>query len=217
MSYGRNFDFRVLPKNSARHGRFVVSSTALSGSGAGGGSAAPVAGLIPIGAPVIANLAAGKDAQGRQILQLATASNVSSFDDFSNSTSLAVPGMAGIAVYEYGPAAFAGDDPYLTTYSDKGLVPLGASCQVISGDPACKVVFTNFAAQQFLGIRSYPARTMVNGLGATPTVAVGDFLIPGLGDDVDGYWQSTANAEGAWLVITGIDTVRLQVEAQMLF
>jgi hypothetical protein len=57
----------------------------------------------------------------------------------------------------------------------------------------------------------------VNGLGATATVIVGDYLVPGLGDDNDGYWVSSATAEGAWLVITHIDTVRAEVEAQMLF
>ena len=58
---------------------------------------------------------------------------------------------------------------------------------------------------------------MVQGLGATPTVTVGDFLNPGPGDDTDGYWVSTATAAGAWFVITAIDTVRVAVEARMLF
>ena len=155
------------------------------------------------------------DATGRQTLKLATQAALSVVDE--SSAAALVPGQAGILVYEYGPAAFAGFDPYLTTYSDLSVVPLGASAQVISGDPTTKVTFTNTVASQFLGIRSYPARTMVNGFGATPTVAVGDYLVPGAGDDTDGYWQSQASPVGAWLVITHVDSVRLQVEAQMLF
>lgn len=221
-NYGRNFEFRVAPRAQARNGRFVTSASALSGSGAGGGTAAntnggtPVpAGLLPIGAPVVADLTAGQDAQGCQYVKLATQASVSPYDD--NSNSAVTSGMAGILVYEYGPAAFAGYDPFLTTYSDLGIVPLGARVQVISGDTTTKVVFRNTVANQFLGIRPYAARSMVNGFGATPTVAVGDYLVPGAGDDVDGYWQSTSTEVGAWLVITRVDTTRLEVEARMLF
>jgi hypothetical protein len=202
-SYGNNFEFRVPPRSAARKGRYVAPVAPLAGVGAGGGTAsfgsAP-AGLIPIGAPVVADLAAGQDPQGRQYVKLAPAGQLVGTDGESTPASL-----AGVMVYEYGPAAFAGTDPYLTTYSDLGYAPLGASVQVISGDPTTKVVFRNTAANSFLGIRP------------TATVIVGDYLVPGLGDDNDGYWVSSATAEGAWLVITHIDTVRAEVEAQMLF
>jgi hypothetical protein len=214
-SYGNNFEFRVPPRSAARKGRYVAPVAPLAGVGAGGGTAsfgsAP-AGLIPIGAPVVADLAAGQDPQGRQYVKLAPAGQLVGTDGESTPASL-----AGVMVYESGPAAFAGTDPYLTTYSDLGYAPRGASVQVISGDPTTKVVFRNTAANSFLGIRPYAGRTMVNGLGATATVIVGDYLVPGLGDDNDGYWVSSATAEGAWLVITHIDTVRAEVEAQMLF
>jgi hypothetical protein len=212
-NYGRNFEFRVAPRGAARSGRFVASATALAGSGSGGGAAGT--GQLVIGAPVVADLTAGLDSAGRQYVKLASQAALSPYDETSNSA--VTLGMAGIVVYEYGPAAFAGFDPFLTTYSDLGAIPLGASVQVISGDPTVKVVFTNTAANTFLGIRSYAGRIMVNGLGATSTVAVGDYLVPGLGDDVDGYWQSQSTEEGAWLVITHVDTVRNQVEARMLF
>jgi hypothetical protein len=215
-SYGNNFEFRVPPRSAARKGRYVAPTTALSGSGAGGGTSSfgsQPAGLLPIGAPVVADLVAGQDAQHRQYVKLAPSGTLVGTNG-ENSVSY---GLAGIMVYEYGPAAFAGNDPYLTTYSDLGYAPLGAPVQVLSGDPTIKVVFRNTVAASFLGIRPYPGRTMVNGFGATATVTVGDYLIPGLGDDVDGYWTSTATAEGAWMVITGIDTTRLEVEAEMLF
>lgn len=80
-----------------------------------------------------------------------------------------------------------------------------------------KVVFYNTIAELFLGQRQYPGRTMVNGMGATPTVSVGDFLVPGAGDDNDGYWTSTATESGAWLVITAVDPIRVAVEARMMF
>lgn len=202
-SYGRNFDYRILPRAEARNGRFVAPSVALSGANSSGGGAAGT-GLIPIGAPVVWDLSAGQDGVGRQYVKLATAGAT-------------VTPESGVLVYEYGPAAYAGVDPYLTTYSDLSVAPLGAPIQLVAGDPAAKIVLTNTPASSFLGVRSYPGRTMVNGLGATATVAIGDYLIPGSGDDVDGYWETTATATGAWAVITSVDTLRAEVEARMLF
>jgi hypothetical protein len=199
-SYGRNLDFRIPPTHGARGGRFAAPAAPLTG-GLGNPS-----GLIPIGAPVVADTTAGLDSAGRQIVKLAPQGTLTTAEP-----------LCGVMVYEYGPAAFAGFDPYLTTYSDLDAAPLGAGVQVIAGDPATKVVFTNTVANTFLGIRSYPGRTMVNGFGATTTVAVGDYLVPGAGSDTNGYWQSTATEAGAWMVITSIDTTRLEVEARMLF
>lgn len=199
-SYGRNLEFRIPPHGGARGGRFAAPAAALTG-----GTGSP-AGLIPIGAPVVPDLTAGLDSAGRQIVKLAP-----------NGTLATAARDGGIMVFEYGPAAFAGVDPYLTTYSDLDCAPLGAGVQVIAGQPTTKLVFTNTTANSFLGVRSYPGRTMVNGLGATPTVIVGDYLVPGLGTETGGYWTSTATEAGAWMVITHIDTVRAEVEARMLF
>lgn len=206
-TYGRNLEFRVPPQSEYRMGRFATNANALSGGG-GAGTGAQGTGLIPIGAPVIADLGAGTDGLGRQLVKLATSAD--------SGGDVPAPGMAGIAVYEYGPAAFAGTDPLLTTYSDLGVCPAGHGVQVVHGTHV-KVVFYNTIAELFLGQRQYPGRTMVNGMGATPTVAVGDFLTPGAGDDTDGYWTSTGTQAGAWFVITAIDTVRVAVEARMLF
>lgn len=206
-TYGRNFDYRILPRPQARGARWVAPTALLSGSGAGGGTGAGStggAGLIPIGAPVVADLIAGLDATGRQICKLAA-------------QAASPTAMSGVAVYEYGPAAYAGEDPFITTYSDLDYVPLAAPMQVVNGDLNAKMVLTNTLANKFLGIRSYPGRIMVNGFGATATVIVGDYLVPGIGNDVDGYWQSQASASGAWAVITEIDSTRLEVTARMLF
>lgn len=206
-TYGRNLEFRVPPMSEYRQGRFVAPVTPLSGAGSAG-TGATGSGLIPIGAPVIADLSAGQDGLGRQIVKLATSADASG--------DVPPPGLSGLAIYEYGPAAFAGTDPLLTTYSDLSNIPAGQALQVVHG-PHVKVVFSNTVTELFLGQRSYAGRTMVFGLGASPTAIVGDFLIPGLGDDTDGYWTSTATAAGAWFVITSVDTVRLQIEARMLF
>ena len=208
-TYGNNFEFRIPPKGSARGGRFAAPSTALSGSGVGGGTAAGTvggAGLIPIGAPVVADLAAGLDSAGRQIVKLAAPGEL-----ITNQP------LAGVMVFEYGPAAMAGHDPHLTTYSDLDYAPLGAGVQVVAGDPSAKVCLRNTTAFSFLSVRPYAGRVMVNGLGATPSVSVGDFLVPGNGNDTDGYWESTSTEAGAWLVITSVDTNRAEVEARILF
>lgn len=188
-TYGRNFDFRIPPQSENRAGRF----------------AAPASGTpIPIGAPVVTDLTAGSNALGLQVVKLATTGETP------------VGGRAGIAVFEYAPAAFAGDDPFLTTYSDKDTVPLGGALQVVSG-PYVKVVFTNTVARSFLGQRNYAGRIMVAGLGATPTVVVGDFLAPGTGSDSAGYWAEVGSAASAWMIVTSVDTTRGEVEARMLF
>jgi hypothetical protein len=57
---------------------------------------------------------------------------------------------------------------------------------------------------------------MVAGLGATPTLQVGDYLTPGTGNDSAGYWAETASAANAWLVVTLVDSARQEVEAELL-
>lgn len=188
-SYGRNFDFRVVPRAENRKGNFFVPAT---------GSP------IPIGAPVGMSNGA-EDGRGLSPVALVTGATAP------------LKGHHGIAVYEYAPAAFAGNDPYLTTYSDKDTVPLGAAVQVVSG-PELKVVFRNTSARTFLVSRAYPGRVMVAGIGiATPTIAVGDLLTPGTGDDTSGYWAETGSASNAWLRVTHIDNARGEVTAQLLF
>lgn len=188
-TYGRNFSFRIPPRAERRAGRYSVPATGTQ---------------IPIGAPIQATDEAEADALGMQPVTLVT------------SAGAPVIGMSGLAVYEYGPAAFAGDDALLTTYSDKGDVPLGAAVQMISGTEV-KVVFKNTVDNDFLDVRAYAGRTFVAGMGATPTVAVGDLLTPGPGNTNDGFWQVTATPANAWLVVVSIDTTRLEVEARFVF
>jgi hypothetical protein len=207
-TYGRNLEFRVPPISEYRMARYAANATPLSGTGAAG-TGTTGGGYIPLGAPVIADTAAGLDSYGRQVVKLATSADPSG--------DVPPPALgAGLAVYEWAPAAFAGTDPLLTTYSDLDYCPAGRAVQVVHGNHV-KVVLFNTVAELFLGQRRYNGRNMVAGIGATPTVQIGNYLIPGQGDDVDGYWLSTATAAGAWMVITGIDLVRVSVEARMLF
>lgn len=191
-NYGRNFAFRIPPEGNERPGRFVSPSTGNH---------------LPIGVPVQADVSEAVDTLGRQPIELVTG---------------AAPtpkGNAGILVYEYAPAAFAGDDPFLVTYSDKDTAPLGASVQVVHG-PGIKVVLTNTldtaVGVDFTGVYG-TQRIIVAGIGATPTVIVGDYLTPGTGNDTAGYWAETGSAANAWLVVTHVDTVRHEVEAELVF
>lgn len=189
-SYGRNFEFRVPPESEGRQGRYYLA----------GGAA------VALGAPVkVDAVTYAENDLGLTPVVLATGAQAKPN-----------PGMGGILVYEYGPAAFAGDDPYLTTYSDKSTAPAGAAVQVIR-DPDVKIVLRNTAATTFLQTRSYAARTMVAGLGATVTLAVGDMLTPGTGDDSAGYWVETATAANAWLIVTKVDNTRGEIEAKINF
>ncbi len=187
MSYGKNFEFRVHPTSTNRSGRYYLSDTAQV-----------------IGAPVVLN-ADGENDLGLAPVELATGSQVAP-----------KPGKGGILVYEYGPAAFSGDDASLVLYSDKDTAPAGAAVQVVNGIDV-KIVLRNTDDSTFLNTRDYEGRTMVAGLGATPTLVVGDYLTPGTGNDASGYWAETATAANAWLVITKVDADRGEVEARLAF
>jgi hypothetical protein len=184
----RNFEFRVSPRSGQRAGRF----------------AAPASGdTIVIGAPVTVSDPATENELGLLEVELATGAQAPK------------PGLSGIAYYEH--IQYQGDDPFLTTWSDKGTVDPGKAVQVVSGSTV-KVALRNTNNVTFLNSRDYPGRTMVSeGVGATPNVNVGDHLTPGVGTDADGYWVVTDNADHAWLVVTSVDDARGEVEARMLF
>ena len=189
-TYGRNFDFRVPPFGAQRRGRFFLSG----------------ANNIPIGVPVKCAPGAVADTQLNTLpVSLATGAQAP------------VNGLSGVAVYEHAPAAYAGFDPVLTTYSDIDFVPAGKNVQVVSGK-GVKVLLKNTTTKVFLGSRTYQGRVMVAGIGIpTPTLQVGDLLTPGTGDDVSGYWAETSTADNAWLVVTHVDNVRAEIEAEFVF
>lgn len=188
MSYGRNFGFLATPKGNQRAGRYFNDEGA----------------AIPIGAPVV--ITSDENDLGLLGLELATGDQAKP-----------LPGKGGIVIYEHAPEAFNGVDSVITTYSDIDTVPVGAACQLISGSEV-KVVLKNTTINTFLSRTGYPStRTMVAGVGATPTVAVGNFLTPGTGNDTDGYWAETATAANAWLIVTKVDADRGEVEARLNF
>lgn len=200
-TYGRNFDFRVTPEGGERGGRFSLAAVDQTGAAVTS---------VPIGAPVVAyddnGDAIGEDALGRTKVALAV-------------TDQAIPkgGLGGVLVYEYAPAAYAGYDPESTTYSDLDTVAAGQAVQVVFGQTA-KVVLKNTEDSTFLTLRSYSGRTMVANIGtaATPTIVVGNYLTPhDSPSDSNGYWQKTTDATEAWLVVTGIDYSRGEVEARL--
>lgn len=183
----RNFEWRVSPRGGQRNARAYVESATF------------------IGAPVVMTDPAEDDGLGRAKFELATGAQAP------------INGKSGICIYEYkGDDGWAGDDPYLTTTSDKTTTPASAAIQVVSGDTV-KVAFRNTEDVNFLNGRNYDGVTVVAGLGATPTVEVGDYLTPGVGDGTSGYWAETANVAEAWLVVTSVDAARGEVEARMMF
>lgn len=190
MSYGRNFEFRVPPHHGERSARHSTPTTGDP---------------LPIGIPVSVDASADDDSFGNKPVEVAADGTPP------------VPGLCGILIYEHAPAAYAGTDPFLTTYSDIDTVPKGKLCQVVYGDTV-KVVLRNTEDRTFLETRDYEGRTMVAGLGATPTLVVGDYLEPATTpDDTNGWWQETSTAADAWMVITKVDAARGEVEARMLF
>ena len=187
-SYGRNFDFRVTPPEEARRGRVVLDE----------GSA------VPIGVPLVIANDATPSVEFTDALPATLA------------TGAQAPrrGFAGIGVYEH--LDFNQVDPQYTTFSDIDTIPNGKLFQLVSG-PNVKVVFRNTADRTFLTTRDYAGRIMVAGMGATPTVGIGDYLTPGTGDDDNGYWAVTGSAANAWLIVTNVDALRQEVEAEFNF
>lgn len=156
---------------------------------------------LPIGVPVIVDGDQDDSLTGALPVVLATGAQAP------------VKGQCGILVFEHIDLNYL--DPEYSSYSDRDTAPVGKMVQVVSGDMV-KVVFKNTEDRTFLQTRNYTGRTMVAGLGATPTLAVGDYLSPGTGDDTDGYWAES-NATNGWLVIEQIDAARGEVEARFNF
>ena len=205
-SYGRNFDFRVPPKSGQRSGRWVLTDSGLDNAIVGEGTSTTI---LPIGVPI------GHDSAYVDLTNADEFTNAGSAKLIYNPT-VAISGLHGILVYEHAPAAFAGNDPYLTTYSDIDTVTVGKLCQMVSGRDV-KVVLTNTTSRTFLNTRAYTGRTMVAGIGvSTPTLVVGDYIGPGTGNNTAGYWVES-NLANAWLVVTAVDNDRAEVEARFTF
>lgn len=186
----RNFVFRKSPDAKERGGRYALAGST----------------VLTSGVPVVATT--GTDEVDRQLVVLATGEQ-------------AKPkvGLGGIAVFEN--IDFIGTPLGQTTFSDVDQIVPGDAVQVVTGTAGTvKVAFTNIASGgTFINRPNYPkGRIMVAGVSqATPTIAVGDYLTPGIGNDTDGYWQETSNAANGWLVVTKVDSELGLVEAEVNF
>lgn len=171
MPYTRNFGMRSF-ENVVRAGRFRVPTTA---DATGNGQAD---GLFLIG----------------------TAVKI----DAANPGFLTRPGdseapspLCGVVVFEH--IQRMGQDPFLTTAQDFETVPAGQYAQIMRG-PGVKVWFKNTENKVSYDGRSTPGRTLIDGLGATPTIEVGDFLTVA----ADGTFKEGTSANG-WFVVEQVD------------
>lgn len=185
--FTRNFEPRVSPVRGQRAGRYVLA-----------GSTA-----LPMGVPVVTTGA--NDGLGRAKVSLA-----------GEAAATPVNGQGGTLNWE--TVFYKGLDPVISTFSDVDTAPVDEAVQVWSGDEV-KVCFTNTATGSQPGRPGYPkGRIMVAGLGgATPTVAVGDLLTPGVGNDTDGYWKVTNDPTKAWYVVESVDHTTASLEARSTF
>lgn len=187
-SYGRNGDFRVPPEPRERQGRYILDNAGVD---------------VPQFAPVV--VGGTPDA---------TLTDALPVDLAGQAVAPPLPGQGGIAIYEW--IDLNGLDPVLNGASDRDMVPSGRMCQVIRGE-GVKLVLRNTEDRTFLYSRDYDGRTVVPGVGATPTVSEGELLTPGAGDDTSGYWEVTTDATLAWMVVELVDNNRGEVEARLLF
>lgn len=186
----RNFVFRKSPKGGERGGRFVLGGPTTLTSG------------VPV------KIDGSNDGLGRLTVTLATGDQVKP-----------KPGTGGIMVYEN--IDWLGFDRDIYTFSDNDAIKPGDAVQVVTGGQGTvKVAFTNTATgASYLNRTDYPkARVMVAGVSqATPSVAIGDYLTPGVGNDASGYWVETSTAANGWLVVTSVDSTTGVVEAELNF
>lgn len=171
MGYTRNFGMRSF-ENVVRNGRFRIPAAGLTAD------AGQVNGEVLIGTAVIL--------------------------DPDNPGFVTRPGAAeapgphcGLVVYEH--IQWKGTDPALTTSRDFETVPNGQYVQVMRG-PGTKVWFKNTEDKTLYDGRSQPGRTLVAGLGATPTVAVGEFLTV----TADGTFAE-GTATNGWFLVEQVD------------
>lgn len=190
-SYGRNFEVVATPEANGR----INGYTPTTGS------------PLPMGIPVEVDTAAAVNALRIQGIKVS-----------ASDTAKAQGSGQGVLLYEYAPAAFAGTDPEVTLYSDLDTVPVGSAAQVIHGPgDGIMIILRNTTTATFLNTRSYTGRTMVAGLGgATPTIAVGDYLLPGTGNDTSGWWKETATAANGWLRVVSVDNTRAECVCELL-
>ena len=187
----RNFHFLKSPTDGERGGHFVVGDSSA---------------VLTSGVPVL--VTGGVDPLDRKIVGLAP-----------EGTARPNPGQGGVLNFE--SISSLGYDADIYTYSDYDEVRPGDAVQVVTGNGGrVKAAFTTTeSGTSLLSNRSgYPrARVMVAGAkGATPTVSVGDYLIPGAGNATAGYWKTTATKADAWLYVTEVDGVNGVVEAEFL-
>lgn len=125
-------------------------------------------------------------------------------------------GKHGILVYENPFAVMRGVDPVEYALGDFKTAPEGQSTQLVSGDDV-RFRLKNTALENLQGQKTYPAFLMVEGLGATPTIGIDDFIGPSSTPDgvTNGYWQECSEAN-AWAIVTAVyDTDEL--DAQLIF
>jgi hypothetical protein len=187
MSYGRNFEFRVTPRQGERGSRFFLDDVER-----------------PIGVPVVVGSPVAIDDLGRTGVELKT-----------GATAKPRPGMGGILVYER--IQPTGRDPYENTFSDYDTAPAGAAVQVVNGTTVKVAFKNTEDTGFLTRTGYPKARTMVDEIGATVGVSVGSMLTPGAGTDADGYWAITTNADNAWLIVTSVNTTTGEVEARLNF
>jgi hypothetical protein len=120
--------------------------------------------------------------------------------------------LSGIVLFEH--IQYQGTDPFLASPNDfpYTVVPLGRFAQRIHG-PGAKVYFKNTADQPLYDGRVVTGQTIVAGLGgATPTIAVGDYLTPA----ADGTWKE-GNASTGWLQVEQVNNATGLCEARFKF
>lgn len=99
----------------------------------------------------------------------------------------------GVVVYEH--IQRMGSDPFTTTALDFEVVPAGQFAQVMRG-PGVKVWFKNNEDHTSYDGKTRQGRSIVDGIGATPTIAVGDFLTV----KADGTYVK-GTAENGWFLV----------------
>lgn len=125
------------------------------------------------------------------------------------------PGRGGLLVWEEAWRALNDLPAVGSRPSDVDTCPAYTQAQVVHGTEV-KVLVQNVADEVFEDQRTYEGRNMFNPTDLT-TLAVGNLVTPGAGDDTNGYWKKTSTVSDAWGTVIEVDATYGLVVFQLTF
>lgn len=113
---------------------------------------------------------------------------------------------SGVLIYELPYGWDIGRDGPMTTASDIDTCPANTPAQRVQLHSNIKILVQNLSSADldYDGMRTYAGRNMFKPADLA-SLAVGDLVTPGAGNDTDGYWKKTTDPALAWGEVAEVD------------